>query len=79
MNIISKILTVIINPAIQGLLGIAILYFVWGVWVFVKNSDNPEARQNGGRHILYATIGVAVMVSVFGIMSFIQNSFGLLK
>ena len=77
MTLITKVLTVVVNPAIQVLLGVAVLYFVWGIFVFVRNSDNPEKRQEGGQHILYATIGIFVMVSVFGIMAFIQSSFGL--
>ena len=77
MAIITKILNIVVTPAIQVLLGVAVLYFVWGVWVFVRNADSPDKRQEGGQHILYATIGIFIMISVFGIMNLIQNSFGL--
>lgn len=75
MAILNSIITTIVNPAIEVLLGLAVLYFVWGVYKFVANADSPEARQDGGRHILFATIGIFVMISVFGIMTLIQNSF----
>ena len=77
MAIITKILNIVVTPAIQVLLGVAVLYFVWGVWVFVRNADSPDKRQEGASHILYATIGIFIMISVFGIMNLIQNSFGL--
>ena len=77
MSFITKIVTVVINPAIQVLLAVAILYFLWGVWGFVRNSDNAEGRQDGSRHIGYGLIGIFVMVSVFGIIALIQKSFGL--
>ena len=75
MTLLNSIITTIVNPAIEILLGLAVLYFVWGIFKFVQNADSPEARQDGGRHILFATIGIFVMVSVFGIMAIIQNSF----
>ncbi len=77
MSLITKVVSVVINPAIQVLLAIAILYFIWGVFVFVRNAESPDKRQEGAQHIMYATIGIFVMVSVFGIMALIQNSFGL--
>jgi hypothetical protein len=77
VDLLNKIITVIIDPALEVLLGVSVLYFVWGVWKFVSNAESPEARQDGGRHILFATIGIFVMVSVFGIMSIIVNSFNL--
>ena len=77
MSLLTKIVTVVVNPAIQVLLAIAILYFLWGVWIFVRNSDSADARQDGARHIGYGLVGIFVMVSVFGIMALIQNSFGL--
>jgi hypothetical protein len=77
VDLLNKIITIVINPAIEVLLGLAVLYFVFGVWTFVRNADSPDKRQEGGQHILYATIGIFVMVSVFGIMSIIVNSFNL--
>ena len=77
MSFITNIVKVIINPAIQVILAVAVLYFLWGVWTFVKNSNSPEGREDGARHIGYGLIGIFVMISVFGIMAFIQNAFNL--
>ena len=77
MQVLNSIITVIIDPALEVLFGLAILYFVWGVWVYVRQSDDPEAIQTGGKHIMYSLIGIFIMISVGGIMWFIQNSFNL--
>ncbi|HUD04126.1 MAG TPA: hypothetical protein VMR73_01400 [Candidatus Paceibacterota bacterium] len=77
MQVANSIITLIINPAIDVLFGLAILYFVWGVWIYLRQSDSPEGLQTGGRHIMYSLIGIFIMISVGGIMWFIQNSFNL--
>lgn len=75
MALLTAIITTVINPAIGVILGLAVLYFIWGVWKFVRNADSPDGRQDGARHIGYGLIGIFVMISVFGIMNLIVNSF----
>ena len=77
MSIINSVLTNIINPTVKVIFALAVLYFIFGVWVFVHNAENSEKRQEGASHILYGTIGIFIMVAVGGIMYFIQHSFGL--
>ena len=76
METVNKIVQVIVNPAITLLFAVAFLYFLYGVFLFVRNADSSEDRATGGRHMLWGLIGLVIMVSVFGIIRFITNSVG---
>jgi hypothetical protein len=73
-DIIFQINSLILNPLIFLLFGVAILYFLWGVLKFVANAGNSEKRAEGANHILWGVIGIAIMISVFGLMRLIINT-----
>jgi high-affinity Fe2+/Pb2+ permease len=74
--LILKINEVIINPLILLFFGIAVIVFLYGVLEFIRNADSQEARQQGGRHILWGIVGIAIMMSVFGLMRIIVHTIG---
>ena len=67
----------IVNPLIGLLFSLALLLFLWGVFVFISNPDNEEKRRTGQRHILWGVIGMVVMFGVYGLLAFLSNTFGL--
>jgi|SRR3989344_521396 len=75
-ELIRKINQAIIEPIIALLFALAVVYFLWGVFVFVRSADDEEGRKTGGRHILWGLIGMFIMISVFGIMRLILNTIG---
>lgn len=75
-TVVPKIVDNIVMPLVMFVFALAIVYFVWGVASFMINSNDPEKRAQGQKHILWATIGLAIMVSVFGIIRFVANTVG---
>ncbi len=73
---VGKISTLILNPLIALLFGIATLYFIYGVLQYIWNPDNEEARTTGKQSMIWGIVGMFVMVSVFGIMRLLINSIG---
>lgn len=71
---VSNINDAIVNPLIQLLIGIAAIVFLWGVFQYIMNSDSPEERRQGTRHILWGLIGIVIMFSVKGIIALIENT-----
>lgn len=61
----------IVTPIIYLLFALAVVYFVWGVLVFIRNADNPEERKTGYQHMIWGVIGIFVMVSAIGIINII--------
>jgi hypothetical protein len=75
-DLIAKINTVIINPAIIFIFALALAYFVYGVFVYMKDADNEEERAKGRQQMLWGVIGMFIMLSVFGIMKIIISTIG---
>ena len=74
--LLDSINTYIVNPIIGLLFGLALLYFMYGVAVFIVNGDNDVKRREGANHMLWGVVGLFVMVSVFGIMKIICTTIG---
>jgi uncharacterized membrane protein YidH (DUF202 family) len=72
-NINDQILT----PIIYLLFALAMIYFLWGVFEFVKNADSAEKRADGYKHMIWGIIGIFIMVSAKGIINLILSSIGL--
>ena len=66
--------TGILVPFIYFMLALAGLYFIWGVFLFVKNSDNPEAQSKGKQHMIWGVFGLAIMLAVQSIIELIRNT-----
>ena len=73
-NLIENIGTNILEPLVWILAGAATIYFLWGVFEFIRDYDNPEARGKGAQHMLWGVIGMFIMFSVFGIMNLIGET-----
>ncbi|MBU1246570.1 hypothetical protein KJ973_02145 [Patescibacteria group bacterium] len=71
MELLSKIKTEIVNPAIYLLLALAAVYFVYGVFVFVS-TDDDKVREEGKKHMIWGVVGIAIMLSVKGIIATIR-------
>jgi hypothetical protein len=65
---ISTLGRVIVNPLINLMFAAAIVYFLWGVAMYILKADDPGERQKGAKGIMYGVIGLVIMSSVFAIM-----------
>lgn len=70
-QLLGNILTNIVNPAIALMMGVAIIFFLWGVFGFIRNAESSEERKKGGTHMLYGALGLFIMVSAYGILNLI--------
>ena len=66
----------IVNPLIYFLFAIALLYFLYGVLVFILNADDESGRDTGKKHMLWGIVGLFIMVSVYGILGLIIGTVG---
>jgi uncharacterized membrane protein len=76
-SLFQKITTNIVSPIIYLLMAAAIVYFIWGVFMFIKNADNSEKRKEGYQHMIWGIIGLFIMFSVRGIINVILSTMGL--
>lgn len=76
-DLLKKIFETILDPIIVLLFVIAMIYFLWGLVLHIKNADSPEGHETGKRSMMYGLIGMVIMLSVFGITRMIANSYNL--
>ncbi len=76
-TLLQKILTNVVNPVIYLIMALAVVYFVWGVMVFIQNADKAEKRDEGYKHMIFGVIGIFIMVSAKGIINIILSTMGL--
>lgn len=73
-SLFNKLAENIINPALLLLFAIAVIYFLFGVVMYIAHLDDEKARESGAHHMLWGIIGIAIMVSVYAIINIIQTT-----
>ena len=57
------------------IIALAVLVFMWGIFQFVRASDNEDQRKEGRAYMLYGIIGIFVMISLWGFVRILTNTF----
>lgn len=74
---IAKIDNTIINPLINFLFALAVVYFLYGVFEFILNQNNEEKKTSGKSHMLWGIVGITIMVGVWTILGIILSTLGI--
>ena len=64
----------ILNPLIWLFFALAVIYFLWGVFKYIINSQSEEERKKGSQHIIWGLVGMAIMMGVYTIIEIVQRS-----
>jgi hypothetical protein len=74
-NLITQ-LRAAINNLIPFVIGIAIIYFIWGVvkYIIATGAEDKAAARG---FIIYGIIGLAVIFSIYGLIALLQETFGI--
>ena len=75
-SLMAKIFALIVNPLIYLLFAIAFLYFVYGVYEYIRDTGagKKDAVSIGSKHMLWGIIGIFIMVSAFALVRVVTNS-----
>lgn len=65
-----------INPIIGLIFGLAFVYLLYGISLFILHADDSAERKKGLSVIVGGVIGLAVMVSLWGLVAILTNTFG---
>jgi hypothetical protein len=74
---IGHVDTLIINPLIELLFALAVVYFLYGALEFIMNQENDEKKTTGKSHMLWGVIGITIMFGVWAILGIILNTFNI--
>jgi hypothetical protein len=76
-DIVNLVISTILNPLILLFLGLAVVYFMWGVFKYVGKGESESDRREGAQMMMYGIVAIFVMVSVWGLVTILINTFGL--
>lgn len=76
---LAKVNTNILNPVIEFLFALAIVYFLWGLFEFIANQSNEEKVTAGKSHMVWGVIGIAIMMGVWGILNILLSTLNIPK
>lgn len=68
---IGNVDRMIINPLINLLFALAIVYFLYGVFEFLSNQENEEKKTTGKNHMIWGIVGITIMLGVWTILGII--------
>ncbi len=74
---VGAFVTYLINLAFPILIAIAVFIVVWGIFKFVLNAGDEEARKTGRSLILWGVVGIFLMLSVWGLVNIVRNTVAL--
>jgi hypothetical protein len=74
-SIVELIISSILNPVVALLIGLAVVYFMWGALKYVNRGHDDGAE--GVKMMTYGIFALFVMVSVWGLVYILINTFNL--
>ena len=66
----------LLNMVVPVLIALGVVFFVWGVIVYVVSSDE-EAKKKGRDRMIWGIIGLAVIIAMWGLVNILTSTFGL--
>lgn len=57
--------------------GLALLFFIWGMAIFILNAGEPKMREEGKQRMIWGIVAMFVIISIFGLAEFINRSLGI--
>lgn len=76
ITFMGKVMTELINPITGVIFAAALVYFLYGLMIFLFGAGEESVRTEGKRHMLWGVVGMLVMVSVFSILGLVLHTFG---
>ena len=74
MDLLAKILINIVNPILETAMGVAVLFFIYGIVEYIWKGESGEEREKSSKHILWGLIGLAIMISAVALVNFVSST-----
>ncbi|MEO5366306.1 MAG: hypothetical protein H7831_08100 [Magnetococcus sp. WYHC-3] len=65
----------LIERTFPVIIGIAILYFLYGIIKYVSPGGSEKGKSDAKSHMIYGVLSIMVMVSLWGLVSMLINTF----
>lgn len=76
-DLVSRTKSGILNPLVYFFISLAVVFFLWGVFKYIKSGDSEDEREKAKDFIVYGIIGIFVAISVWGFVNILKSTFDL--
>jgi fumarate reductase subunit D len=76
-EIVARIISLVLNPLVALLIGVALIFFLWGVVQLISAGGDSGKHAEGISKITYGVIALFVMVAVWGLVGIVANTLGI--
>jgi hypothetical protein len=74
-QVVDNFIAAIVKPIVPFIIGLTVIYFLWGVTMYIKNGASEDERDAGKQKMVYGIIALAVMLSFWGLAAVIMATF----
>lgn len=67
----------LVKGIIPIIFAIAIIYFFWGLVVFLRGAGDPKVQEAGRNQMIWGIVAIFVMISVYGLVGWLQSTLGI--
>lgn len=77
-QLLQNIATALLQPILQLMIVIAVLYFLYGIvrFIWAAREGKEDDMNKGKMHLLWGTIGLFIMLSIGGILRVLNSTIG---
>ena len=75
-SVLQGIISGIFNPLYQVVAAGAFVYFLYGVFRFIVDLNNPEKKTQGKNHLLLGLVGLFIIFSIGGLLPILNGILG---
>jgi heme O synthase-like polyprenyltransferase len=70
-----KRFTDLVQPVINLLTGLAVLFFIWGIVKYIMSAGDEKSKVSAKNTMVYGVIALTVLFSFMGIVRLLKTSF----
>src|ERR1700682_5787887 len=76
VQLMTQVGLVILNPIITLLFAAALIYFMFGVFNYVRNAGSDSERAAGVQQMIWGVTGMFIMMAAFALVTIIKSTLG---
>jgi hypothetical protein len=74
-DLVQSLFVNVAKPATTLMLSLAVVFFLWNIFQFIRKSDQPEELEKFKSQAIWGIVAIFVMVSLWALVHILVNTF----
>lgn len=75
-SVIKCLVGFFVNKTIPILIGFAVIVFLWGIVIFIKDGGDESKREEGKQFMFWGVIGISFILCIWSFVAILSGTFG---